>query len=301
MTASSLTGILPAVVTPFDERGRFADAPFERLLEFVYEAGVHGVYVCGQTGEGLLQSPDSRRRATELTVRHSPKGKVVVVHVGAHRVDEAVSLAVHAANAGAHAISSLPPPGNYSFAECKAYYETLAAAAPIPLLAYYFSEINPSISTADQILELCAIPNVVGLKFTDYDLYKLQTVKHRGVTVFNGRDEVLVAGLLMGADGGIGTFYNLVPHWFVELYRLASAGEWEAARRVQARINDLIRVVLRYPVFPAVKLILDWMGLDCGRCLAPRRSLTAAEERELRILLEEHGLLEPLRDAANAS
>jgi N-acetylneuraminate lyase len=300
MTGSALIGILPAVVTPFDEWGRFADAAFERLLHFVYEAGVDGVYVCGQTGEGLLQRTESRKRATELAVSHSPRGKTVIVHVGAHRLDDAVELAAHARRAGADAISSLPPSGNYSFAECKAYYEALASAADLPLLVYYFSEGNSSISTADQILELCAIPNVVGLKFTDHDLYKLHTVKRHGVTVFNGRDEVLVAGLLMGADGGIGTFYNLVPQWFVELYRLTKAEDWNGAQRVQTRINDLIRVVFRFPVFPAVKLILGWMGLESGRCVAPRRSLTEAEELQLRTLLEEKGLLEALLDAASA-
>jgi N-acetylneuraminate lyase len=100
--------------------------------------------------------------------------------------------------------------------------------------------------------------------------------------VFNGRDEVLVAGLLMGADGGIGSFYNLVPDLFVQVYRLAQAGEWAKARAVQGTINELITITLQFPLFPAIKLMLGWSGIDCGQCLPPRRPLTGEEESELR-------------------
>jgi N-acetylneuraminate lyase len=274
-------GILPAVVTPLDSDGRFAQASFERLLEFVYGAGVHGVYVGGHTGEGMLQSAEQRKRLAAAAVQGSPPGKCVIIHVGAHRPEEALDLARHAARIGAHAVSSLPPSGPYSFQEIRRYYEALAAAG-LPLFAYYFPELCPAVSTAEHLLELCAIPNLIGAKFTDFNLYVMAQLKKGGATVFNGRDEVLAAGLLMGADGGIGTFYNLVPELFVELYEAASAGDWDAARRTQRAINELIETVLRYPMLQATKAILRWFGIDSGNCLAPRRPLTPEEESELR-------------------
>ena len=111
-----LKGILPAAVTPFDESEELAQAPFEMLLESLYGAGVDGVYVCGGTGEGLLQTVEQRKRVAEAAVRNSPKGKQVVVHVGSHRTADAVELAAHAGRIGASAVSALPPLGNYSFA-----------------------------------------------------------------------------------------------------------------------------------------------------------------------------------------
>src|SRR5438445_12497865 len=113
----SLNGILPAVVTPLDADEQFAPAPFEALLESLYGAGVDGIYVCGGTGEGLLQTVEQRKRVAEAAVRNSPKGKQVVVHVGSHRTADAVELAAHAGRIGASAVSALPPLGNYSFAE----------------------------------------------------------------------------------------------------------------------------------------------------------------------------------------
>lgn len=283
---TAIEGIMPALVTPFDENGVFAAGAFERLLERVYTSEIDGIYVCGSTGEGLLQSVEQRKRVTEVAVRNSPRGKHVIVHTGAYRTADAVELTRHAEATGASAASSLPPIGAYSFDEIRAYYRALSTAAGIPFLVYYFPAVAPAITSAAQIIELCSLPNVIGLKFTDHDFYKLSLIRNSGAVVFNGYDEVLAAGLLMGACGGIGTFYNLVPELFVEVYRLAKAGKWTEARAVQARINELIELTIRYPCFPAVKTILRWNGIDCGRCLEPRRALTQDEESGLRLALQ---------------
>jgi len=276
-----MEGILPALVTPIADDGSVAVGPLEKLLERLYSAGVHGMYVCGQTGEGLLQTAAMRKTVAEAAVRCSPPGASVIVHVGAYRPEEAIELARHAAAAGAHAISSLPPLGAYSFAEIRQYYERLARASDLPLLVYFFPEVCPAISSRAQLDELLAIPGVVGLKYTDFDLFRLSRISLSGKVVFNGRDEVLAAGLLMGAHGGIGSFYNITPELFLEVWRHARAGNWAEARRAQDAINELIEITLRFPIFPALKRMLTWAGIDAGRCLAPRRELTPAEEAAL--------------------
>jgi N-acetylneuraminate lyase len=279
-------GILPAIVTPFDLQGRFDESAFERLLEYVYRAGVDGIYVCGQTGEGLQQLPEQRKRVAESAVRLSPTGKQVILHVGAAATADAVDLARHAASAGATAISSLPPLGAYSFEEVYGYYRAVTQATSLPFYVYYYSAGSAPIRSLDDFRRICDLPNVAGLKFTDMDLFKLSRLKQFGYTIFNGYDEILVAGLLMGADGGIGSFYNVIPHLFVQLHRAAKQGDWSAATALQSAINEVIAVGLRYPVHSAVKGMLSWLGLDCGPCLAPRRPLTAQETDELNAYLE---------------
>lgn len=279
-------GVLPAIVTPVDEEGDFATEVFERLLADVYQAGVHGVYVGGQTGEGPAQSISMRQQVAEAAVRCSPRGKTVIIHVGGARFPETIELARHAERIGASAVSGLPPTGSYNFQELHYYYQQLAGACGLPFLVYYFLELCPAVKTLDQILELCEIPNVVGLKFTDFDLSKLHHVAQAGKVIFNGRDEVLAAGLLMGADGGIGSFYNLIPRLFLNIYACARAGQWEEARRVQGRVNELIRITSHFPVFSAIKTMLKWRGFDCGHCLAPRENLTEAGQLHLRELVK---------------
>ena len=290
MSKPVLSGIIPAVVTPIDGQERFAPAPFEALLAKVYSAGVDGIYVCGQTGEGLLQTVEQRKSVAEASLRFSLPGKQVIVHVGAYRTADAVELARHAAGIGVTAVSALPPFGPFTFEEIHAYYREIAAASDLPLLVYYFPEVCAAIRTEDQILQLCAIPNVAGLKFTDFDLYRLRYLRQQGAVIFNGRDEVLAAGLMMGADGGIGTFYNVVPELFVEIYNHALRGDYLAARAVQDRVNAIVRATLRFPVFPAIKEILRWSGIDCGPCIRPRAALTPEQTSDLRCAMAACGL-----------
>lgn len=295
---SRFGGVLPAAVTPVDAQGRFLPDVFERLLARLYAADVHGVYVCGTTGEGMLQSAAQRRSIASAAVDLSPAGAQVIVHVGAPSTAEAVELARHAGRTGATAVSSLPPAGGYSFAEIRGYYARVAEAAGVPLFLYYFPAVAPTLLELDQILELCALPGVAGIKLTDFDLYRLWALKREGIAVFNGRDEVLVAGLLMGADGGIGTFYNLLPRTCTRLYALARSGDWAAARAEQDRLNLLVRTVSGFPLFPAVKQILEWSGLPCGTCLGPRGPLSSEEQTALRQRLDAAGLAPALFDGA---
>lgn len=282
MTAGRFGGVLPAVVTPVGEAGQFERTPFERLLGRLYAAGVDGIYVCGSTGEGMQLSVEQRRAVAEAAVELSPSGAQVIVHVGASAAEDALTLARHAVRAGASAVSSLPPPGKFGFRELREYYARLAGETGLPLFLYYYPEVGGSVLTLDELLELCALPRVAGIKITDFDLYRLRMLKEAGAVVFSGRDEVMVAGLLMGADGAIGTFYNLLPGEAVRIHRLARAGRWEEARDTQDRINSLVRVVAPFPLFPAVKQLLEWSGIDCGGCLPPRLRLEPAEREELR-------------------
>jgi N-acetylneuraminate lyase len=283
-------GIVPAVVTPLDEDGKLLRGSMERLLEHFYTLGCNGVYVCGQTGEGLQLPTAVRKDALEVCVRNTPTHGKVIAHVGAASTAEALELARHAKASGAHAISSLPPAGGYRFDELKSYYEALAAVG-LPTLVYYFPAYSSAIQNLEQILDLCTIENVVGLKFTDFDLYWLSLVAREGLTIFNGRDEVLAAGLLMGAHGGIGSFYNLLPGKFVAVQRAATEGNWTEARRLQDEINDVIREVLRFPMIAAIKEILTWSGIPSGMPVGPRRGLTPDEASALRRVCEARGML----------
>jgi len=128
------SGILPAIVTPVDDQGGLNTASFEALLQRQYEAGAHGSYVCGQTGEGLQLALEVRERAVEAAVANTPAGRHVIAHVGAASTADAVRLARHATKAGAHAVSSLPPGSAYGFDEVRRYYEALAAASGAPVL-----------------------------------------------------------------------------------------------------------------------------------------------------------------------
>lgn len=277
----SIQGVLPALITPLDSRGRLDDHALAQLLAHLYAEGAHGVYVAGNTGEGLLLSLELRQELAAAVRSLTPPDRLVVVHVGCANTRDSLALARHAADIGASAVSSLPPSGPFSFAEIEAFYAELAAETALPFLVYFFPEAAPAIRTYAQLERLCHLPNVAGLKFTDFDFYTLDRIKQLGKTVMNGRDEAFACGLLMGADGGIGSFYNIAPSLFADLYAAARTQHWDEARVLQRRINQLISVVLQYPMLPALKKILEWQGIPCGACVPPRLPLTHDDEIRL--------------------
>ncbi|GGA65093.1 hypothetical protein GCM10011507_15870 [Edaphobacter acidisoli] len=185
-------------------------------------------------------------------------------------------LAEHAARHGADAVSSLPPKGDA--AAIGAYYAELAAGSPLPLILYYFPKASPhAFSDPEQLLEICDLPNVLGVKFTDFNFYLMQRLIKRGNLVFNGYDEALAAGLLMGAQGGIGSTYNIMPEAYLSLYRAAMAAEWETARRWQTQINDVITTLLNYPFFPALRAVMKEKGFNCGPMMSGEELLPESQ------------------------
>jgi N-acetylneuraminate lyase len=136
---------------------------------------------------------------------------------------------------------------------------------------------------------LLAVEGVVGLKFTNFNLYLMEGLLNsvQKPHVFNGHDEVMLAGLTMGAHGGIGTFYNLMPGHFVTIYEAVRAGDPETGRDLQGEVNRLIRIGQKHGSHATVRAILKWQGVDCGDPLRPTRPLNADAQEALRADLKD--------------
>ena len=295
MAHASFHGIFPAIVTPLDDNRQVDTGNLEKLLSRLVQAGVHGIYAAGSTGEGMRMTLPARKALIECLAKNLPADRKLLVHVGAENIENTLQLADHAAKYGAHAISSLPPKG--SFTEVLAFYRRLAEASSLPLIPYYFPEVAPDAFTnPENLFEICSLPNVSSVKFTDFNLFLLEQLTRRGISVFNGRDEVLAAGLLMGASGGIGSTYNLVPSLYVALYRHTQRGEWERARQLQIAANALIAVLLRYPFMAALKTALSAQGIECGVALNGQ-SFDNKEQRD-RFLGELEHVMAAVRSAS---
>ena len=280
MTASSFSGIYPALLTPLDSSRNLRSDVAQHLLQHLLAAGASGVYIAGSTGEGMRLSMDTRKALVEALMPVVPSGKQLIVHVGTPAVADAIELAEHAALRGAHAISSLPPAGDSR--QVRNFYEQLAKHSPLPLILYYFPKVIPTaFGDPQELIDVCDLPNVLGVKFTDFNFYLLQRLVKRGKLVFNGYDEALAAGLLMGAQGGIGSTYNMMPQVYLEIYRAAQQGDWEGARRWQSRANDVLTVLLRYPFFPALRAVMKERGFDCGPMMSGEAFISGSQPAQL--------------------
>ncbi len=256
-------GMYTALLTPLTPSGTLNGSMAQKLLLHQLAMGLDGAYIAGTTGEGMRLSLDTRRALLETLAEVLPEGKRLLVHVGAVGIADSIGLAEHAAQHGASAISSLPPAADS--AGVLHFYAELARQSPLPLIVYYFPRAAPlAFQTTRELLEICDLPNVVGVKFTDFNMYLLHQLVERGKTTFNGYDEALVAGLLMGAHGGIGTTYNLFAPVVLELAAAAKRGDWERARKLQFDLNTSLDILFRYPFFPAVREAVRHLGFDCG-------------------------------------
>ena len=282
-------GVIPALISPLDGNGDVKEETARNLIDWQLNAGVDGFYVCGATGEGVVMKPSSRKRLAEIAVEVTKGRGAVISHVGAVDLKTAADLAAHAAKVGAGAIASVPPFFyGYALPEIKDYYTAIAEASGLPTFVYA-SPLAGTLFTRDMIASIMEIDGVVGLKWTNPDYYGMSRIKQLNggdINVFNGPDETLLCGLCMGADGGIGGTYNVMPKRFVALYKHFLAGDLNAARAEQAKVNKVIDLLLEFNVMAGVKEALEYVGFDTGHCVPPLKKFTDAERKIFRERLD---------------
>jgi len=284
---TKIEGVYPALLTAFDESGTLDLNAYRRFIGHIYNKGVHGIYVGGICGEGLLLSLAEREAAAEIAIDASRSRGSAIIHVGCATTADAVRLARHAAKNGAAAVGCLAPyAGQFGIDSLSAHFRAVAdAARPLPTLLYYFPRMAPSLASYDMAERLLEIPNVVGMKFTASDTSEFAAAMFEcgpTRTLLSGVDDMFAAALMMGASGAIGSFVNVVPDWFVDIYNLARQQRWEETRQIQARLVRLIRIVEQYPFISALKHLVAWQGFNCGEARPPHQPLSRAQKTDLR-------------------
>lgn len=296
MSSHLLKGIIPALYTAYDDEGNVSPEGTAKLVRSLIDAGVHGFFVCGTTGEGLLLDVQERKEVVAAVVGEV-KGQVpVMIHVGAMCTRDSIALARHAASLGASAISSIPPiyyP--YSWPETVQYFRDLAAATDLPFYIYYIPQLAGGRIAPEQFVEdLVSIPGVVGMKFSSlqlYDMYRIGLLAGPSFNLLSGPDELMVPAALLGAQGAVGSSYNFMPKPFLEAYTALQRGDLAAARDLQLRVNHAIELYHKYG-FGLGKALLRLQGLECGDPRPPLQPLPATRWPELRQDLEKLGFFD---------
>lgn len=283
------SGVMSALVSCVDENGAVYEKAMRQLMNDQLKAGLNGFYLCGGTGEGPVLQKKTRMDIAEIA-RDEGKGRAsLIAHVGAIDLKTAVELARHAGQIGLDAISSVPPFFfHYGESEIADYYKALADASGLPVLMYA-SPLSGVNITWDMVDRLMDIPGMIGLKWTSYDYFTMHRIKElRGgnINVINGPDECLLCGLSMGADGGIGATYNVMPKLFSQIYSSFRAGDMDTARAAQYKANRLLEVLLKYGVVCGIKEILTMLGYECGYQVYPQKRFTEDERAAFRAELD---------------
>lgn len=283
-----LAGMYAALMTGMNEAGAFDADRQSALNAYVLRQGLTGLYVGGSSGESGLLEVDALAEQ-QVVVRRDAEGSgaTLIAHVGAPSLEGSVTLARQAQRLGYHGLSALPP-HSYPFSdgEILAYYKALASATDLPLIVYEVPIRTGRPLPLDLLVSILDLPGVAGIKFTSTDLFKLTLLRRARPerTYFFGFDEIYLSGAVLGADGGIGTTYNLLGRLYVALHSAVTEGDLGRARHLQEVSAEFVEVLLDVGVLPGMKAAFAALGIDCGPTrapLAPRLPDTDARMAEL--------------------
>lgn len=274
-------GIFPAFYACYGEDGKISRERTEAFTEYLLKKGVKGVYVCGSSGECIYQSKEERKLTLE-SVMSVAKGKMTVIaHVACNNTEDSCELAAHAESLGVDAIAAIPPIyfhlPDHAIAQ---YWNDISAAAPnTDFVIYNIPQLAGVALTMPLFKEMLKNPRVKAVKNSSMPVQDIQMFKAEGgdgFTVFNGPDEQLVSGLAMGADGGIGGTYAVMPELYLKIMELVLAGEIKKAAEIQYAADEIIYAMCAchgnlYAVMKEILRLRE--GIDIGGVKKPLAAL----------------------------
>lgn len=288
-----MRGVIAATLTFFDKNENVDEKITREMCDFLINAGVNGLYLTGSTGAAFAMTDEERNFVVD-TVIDQVAGRVpVIVHVGDIGTKKSIALAEHAERSGADAISSVPPfYWKFNNNEIYNYYKDISSSVSIPMIAYNIALAGDM--GRDLIARLADIPNVKGLKYTMRSHDEMASIKRElgpDFMLYSGVDEMAFSGIVSGADGVIGSFYNVIPEIYIKIYNAALAGDVKLGMHLQGIATELIFATLKNGFLPTIYELLRWRGLDAGYMCRPflaptKEQLDALKAELLRIKKE---------------
>lgn len=285
MKYAKYKGIFPAFYACYDSEGNVSTQATKDFVEYLIGKGVSGLYVGGSSGECIYLSVEERKQTLEA-VMEVAKGRIAIIaHVACNNTKDSQELARHAESLGVDAIAAIPP--IYFRLPERAiakYWNDISAAAPnTDFVIYNIPQLAGVALTLSLFDEMLKNPRVIGVKnssmpIQDIQMFKRQAaINNKEVVVFNGPDEQFAGGRIIGADGGIGGTYGVMPELFVKLNSLIESGDFENAGKLQDDIDEVIYTMCSangnmYAVAKAALKKLS--GIDLGGVRAPLLNLS---------------------------
>ena len=277
---NNINGVIPAMITSFNKDESINKEGIRKTINYLISEKVNGLYITGSTGETFLMSHDEKKQVIEIIVEEVNGRVPVIAHIGSIGTKITTELGQYAEKVGVDALSALPP-FYYGFSndEIFSYYKDISNTTNLPITIYNISHAH--LMDLDMLKRLAAIKNVKGVKYTaptHFNFNKIKKEVGENFKIYSGMDEMSLSGLISGADGIIGSFYNLMPEMFVDIYAKVKEGNINAAKKIQEKINIIILYALGKSGYPFIKMGLNWLGIDSGYV---RKPFTTFIDREI--------------------
>jgi len=291
-----IEGIITALVTPLTEKEEIKEDGLRQLIDFQIEHGVNGFFPLGTTGEGMKLSLEKRKKVAEIVVDHTDGRVPIILHVGTQDTEMTIELAKHGRDIGVDAIGAVGPffytPDSEGLIQ---HYKRISDAVDLPLFVYNNAGkqgYNISPRTFGRIAE--AASNVCGVKDTSYRVDQIQEYVYRfgrDYTIISAGDSLIFANLAVGAVGHICAVSNAFPEIPVQIYNAVKAKDYDRARELQFKLNEIRDALKKGPYLTPYKEALRLRGIDVGTVSSPLRAMNEKEKRTLKEDLERLGVI----------
>ncbi len=278
-------GVIPAFYACYDENGEVSPERVQEFTRYFIKKGVKGVYVNGSSGECIYQSVEDRKIVLENVMKANDGSLTVIAHIACNNTKDSMELARHAESLGVDAIAAIPPIyfrlPEYAIAE---YWNDMSSAAPnTDFIIYNIPQLAGVALTLNLYKEMRKNPRVIGVKNSSMAIQDIQQFKQESgddYIVFNGPDEQFIGGRVIGAEGGIGGTYGVMPELFLKMDELIKNGEMEKAKDIQNDANAIIYKMCSghgnlYAIIKGILKINE--GLDLGGVRKPLANLADSD------------------------
>ena len=296
-----LSGLIAATHTPFHADGTLNLAAVEQQAAHMLANQVTKVFIGGSTGESHSLSLTERLALSQRWFEIARGTALqVVVHVGSNCLSDAKTLAAQAQQLGAVAVSALSP----SYFKPRSLDALIACAADIaaaaPQTPFYFYDIPVMTNVNFPMPDFLAqaqdrIPTLAGIKFSNPDLMAYQLCLQADSGKWDmpfGCDDFLLAALVLGATGAVGSSYNFGAPIYHRLIAAFNRGDLATAREEQFRSVRLIQLVASYGYMGAAKAVMEMLNVPVGPARLPHNNLSTEQTTELRGKLESMGFFD---------
>ena len=288
------TGIIAAGFTPMLDNGDLNLVKVPAIVNQLINEQIKGFFVCGSTGEGPSLTTEERQMVAAAYADASAGSVPIIVHVGHNSLRDAQTLATHAQDIGADAIS-LVPPSYFKPKSIEALVSFMVeVAACAPNLPFYYYHIPGITDVNIDVIELLRvggerIPTMAGIKYSKTTVYEMQACVEMDNGRFNvlfGSDEMLLSGLCGGAHGAIGSTFNFAAPLYNKIVDAFAKNNITEAQRLQGLAVQMVNVIMQFDGQPSLKAMMSLVGLDCGPSRLPLVTLKPYEVDKLRRDLE---------------
>ena len=252
------TGIMPANILPFRADLSIDEPAYRKHLRWLTDTpGVTGIVANGHAAEVASLSREERKRTLAIALDEVAGACPVIAGVYTDGTAEAVELARDAQTAGAAGILLFPPTLFMWGAQAKPdmvlrHYRDVAAVG-LPIIAFEYPPASGIGYSPETLARLAEIPQVAGVKDWSNDIVafeqNLRAVRATGrpVAILSSFTMSLMASFLLGADGAISGMGSVTADLQAELFAACQKGDVDGARRINDRLEPLVRVFYAPP------------------------------------------------------